>query len=66
GALGLFSGLCFVYLQKTFSFVKLAGTEIPYPVSLELSNVFSVIAFLLVVCVLGSYLASRTSQQVKL
>ena len=66
GSLGLFSGLCFVYLQKTFSFVKLAGTEIPYPVSLELSNAFSVIAFLLVVCSLGSYLASRTSQQVKL
>ena len=66
GVLGLFSGFCFVYLQKTFSFVKLAGTEIPYPVSLELSNVFSVIAFLLVVCCIGSYLASRTSLQIKL
>ena len=66
GMIGLFFGFCFVYLQKMFSFVKLAGTEIPYPVSLELSNAFSVIAFLLVVCILGSYLASRTSQQVKL
>lgn len=66
GGLGLFFGFCFVYLQKTFSFVKLTGTEIPYPVSLELSNAFSVIVFLLVVCCLGSYLASRTSLQVKL
>jgi lipoprotein-releasing system permease protein len=66
GMIGLFFGFCFVYLQKMFSFVKLAGTEIPYPVSLELSNVFSVIAFLLVVCCTGSYLASKTSLQLKL
>tara|TARA_B100000780_G_scaffold24812_2_gene15800 strand:- start:1596 stop:2654 length:1059 start_codon:yes stop_codon:yes gene_type:complete len=66
GVIGLFSGFCFVYLQKSYSFIKLVGTEIPYPVSLELSNAVSVIVFLLIVCSIGSYLASRTSLLVKL
>merc|ERR1711965_973338 len=56
GVIGLVSGICFVSLQKSYSFIKLAGTEIPYPVSLELSNVLLVIVFLLIVCSLGSYL----------
>jgi lipoprotein-releasing system permease protein len=66
GVIGLFSGVCFVYLQKSYSFIKLVGTEIPYPVGLELSNAVSVIVFLLIVCSVGSYLASRTSLMVKL
>jgi lipoprotein-releasing system permease protein len=66
GVIGLFSGVCFVYLQKSYSFIKLVGTEIPYPVGLELSNAVSVIVFLLIVCSVGSYLASRTSLVVKL
>jgi lipoprotein-releasing system permease protein len=65
GVIGLFSGVCFVYLQKSYSFIKLVGTEIPYPVGLELSNAVSVIVFLLIVCSVGSYLASRTSLVVK-
>jgi hypothetical protein len=60
------SGICFVYLQKAYSFIKLAGTEIPYPVSLELSNVMVVIVFLLIVCGTGAYLASKTSLKIKL
>ena len=66
GVIGLVSGICFVSLQKSYSFIKLAGTEIPYPVSLELSNVLLVIVFLLIVCSLGSYLASKTSLKIKL
>ncbi len=66
GVIGLVSGICFVYLQKSYSFIKLTGTEIPYPVSLELSNVVLVIVFLLIVCSLGSYLASKTSLKIKL
>jgi lipoprotein-releasing system permease protein len=66
GVIGLFSGVCFVYLQKSYSFIKLVGTEIPYPVGLELSNAVSVIVFLLIVCSVGSYFASRTSLVVKL
>jgi lipoprotein-releasing system permease protein len=66
GVIGLLSGICFVYLQKAYSFIKLAGTEIPYPVSLELSNVMVVIVFLLIVCGTGAYLASKTSLKIKL
>ena len=66
GVIGLVSGICFVSLQKSYSFIKLAGTEIPYPVSLELSNVLLLIVFLLIVCSLGSYLASKTSLKIKL
>jgi lipoprotein-releasing system permease protein len=66
GAIGLFSGICFVSLQKSYSFIKLAGTEIPYPVSLELSNTVLVIVFLLTVCSVGSYIASKTSLKIKL
>ena len=66
GAIGLLSGICFVYLQKAYSFIKLAGTEIPYPVSLELSNMVVVIVFLFIVCGTGAYLASKTSLKIKL
>ncbi len=66
GAIGLFSGICFVSLQKSYSFIKLAGTEIPYPVSLEMSNIVLVIVFLLTVCSIGSYIASKTSLKIKL
>ena len=66
GAIGLFSGICFVSLQKSYSFIKLAGTEIPYPVSLEMSNIVLVTVFLLTVCSVGSYIASKTSLKIKL
>ena len=66
GAIGLFSGICFVSLQKSYSFIKLAGTEIPYPVSLEMSNIVLVIVFLLTVCSIGSYIASKTSLKITL
>ena len=66
GAIGLFSGICFVSLQKSYSFITLAGTEIPYPVSLELSNIVLVVVFLLTVCSVGSYIASKTSLKIKL
>ncbi len=66
GAIGLFSGICFVSLQKSYSFIKLAGTEIPYPVSLEMSNIVLVIVFLLTVCSVGSYIASKTSLKITL
>jgi hypothetical protein len=56
----------FVFLQKNYSFIKLTGTEIPYPVSFELTNVLSVFIILFVVCCTGSYLASKTSLQIKL
>ena len=66
GVIGLLSGVCFVYLQKTYSFITLAGTEIAYPVTLEMSNVILVIGVLLIVCSLGSFLASKTSLKIKL
>ena len=66
GVIGLLSGICFVYLQKAYSFIKLAGTEIPYPVSLELSNIVLVIVFLFTICTIGAFLASKTSHKITL
>ena len=57
------SGGTYVY---TYSFITLAGTEIAYPVTLEMSNVILVIGVLLIVCSLGSFLASKTSLKIKL
>ena len=66
GVLGLLSGISFVFLQKNYSFIRLTGTEIPYPVSFEFTNVFSVFIILFIICCTGSYLASKTSLKVKL
>lgn len=66
GLLGLSLGVVFVWAQKTFSLITLSGTTIAYPVSFEASNIMTVCLFLLTICGIGSYVASKRSLKIKL
>ena len=66
GLAGLFLGCLIVFLQESFGFVLLSGTSIPYPVSFESQNFFLVILWLVLVSVIGSYLASLASKKITL
>ena len=66
GLLGLSLGVVFVWAQKTFSLITLSGTTIAYPVSFEASNILTVFLFLLTICGIGSYVASKRSLKIKL
>jgi lipoprotein-releasing system permease protein len=66
GLLGLSLGVVFVWAQKTFSLIKLSGTTIAYPISFEASNILTVFLFLLTICGIGSYVASKRSLKIKL
>jgi lipoprotein-releasing system permease protein len=66
GLLGLSLGVVFVWAQKTFSLIKLSGTTIAYPISFEASNILTVFLFLLTICGVGSYVASKRSLKIKL
>jgi len=66
GLLGLSLGVVFVWIQKTFSLITLSGTTIAYPVSFEVSNILTVFLFLLTICGVGSYIASKRSLKIKL
>jgi len=66
GLLGLSLGVVFVWAQKTFSLITLSGTTIAYPVSFEVSNILTVFLFLLTICGVGSYIASKRSLKIKL
>jgi lipoprotein-releasing system permease protein len=66
GLLGLSLGVVFVWAQKTFSLITLSGTTIAYPVSFEASNIMTVFLFLLTICGIGSYVASKRSLKIKL
>ena len=66
GLLGLTLGVVFVWAQKTFSLITLSGTTIAYPVSFEASNILTVFLFLLTICGVGSYIASKRSLKIKL
>jgi len=63
---GLFLGCLIVFLQESYGFVLLSGTSIPYPVSFESQNFFLVILWLILVSVIGSYLASLASKKITL
>ena len=66
GLVGLFLGCLIVFLQESYGFVLLSGTSIPYPVSFESQNFFFVILWLVLVSVIGSYLASLASKKITL
>jgi lipoprotein-releasing system permease protein len=66
GLVGLFLGCLIVFLQESYGFVLLSGTSIPYPVSFESQNFFVVILWLVLVSVIGSYLASLASKKITL
>jgi lipoprotein-releasing system permease protein len=66
GLVGLFLGCLIVFLQESYGFVLLSGTSIPYPVSFESQNFFLVILWLILVSVIGSYLASLASKKITL
>lgn len=66
GLAGLFLGCLIVFLQESYGFVLLSGTSIPYPVSFESQNFFLVILWLVLISVIGSYLASLASKKITL
>ena len=66
GVLGLILGCGVVYVQEGFGLIRLAGTSIPYPVSFDLKNFFLVAGWLLIVAVVGSYLAALAAKKIKL
>ena len=66
GVLGLILGCGVVYVQEGFGLIRLAGTSIPYPVSFDLKNFFLVAGWLLIVALVGSYLAALAAKKIKL
>ncbi len=66
GVLGLVLGCGVVYVQEEFGLIRLAGTSIPYPVSFDLKNFFLVAGWLLIVALVGSYLAALAAKKIKL
>ena len=66
GVLGLVLGCGVVYVQEGFGLIRLAGTSIPYPVSFDLKNFFLVTGWLLIVALVGSYLAALAAKKIKL
>lgn len=66
GLAGLFLGCLIVFLQESYGFVLLSGTSIPYPVSFESQNFFLVLLWLVLVSIIGSYLASLASKKITL
>ena len=66
GVLGLILGSGVVYFQEGFGLIRLAGTSIPYPVSFDLKNFFLVAGWLLIVALVGSYLAALAAKKIKL
>jgi len=66
GFIGLVFGFLIVWAQKTFSIITLYNTSIPYPVSLDLNNFFTVFLFVFLICTAGAFFASRNSLSIKL
>jgi lipoprotein-releasing system permease protein len=66
GFIGLVFGFLIVWAQKTFSIITLYNTSIPYPVSLDLNNFFTVFLFVFLICTTGAFFASRNSLSIKL
>ena len=62
GGIGLLLAVAFVWLQKTYAFVQIPGSYLPYPVVLEWSSLWTV---LLVVGGLSTLVAWLTSGVVK-
>ena len=66
GISGLILGCGVVYIQEVFGFIRLVGTDIPYPVSFYSKNFVLVMGWLLFVGITGSYLAALASKKIKL
>ena len=66
GISGLILGCGVVYIQEVFGFIRLVGTDIPYPVSFDSKNFVLVMGWLLFVGITGSYLAALASKKIKL
>ena len=66
GALGLALGLIIVYLQESFEFVYLSGTQIPYPVRLNVFNLFVVLGWTTFIGVIGSSVSLLSLKKIKL
>jgi len=66
GFIGLVFGFLIVWVQKTFSIITLYNTSIPYPVSLDFNNFFTVFLFVFLICTAGAFFASRNSLSIKL
>ena len=66
GGLGVFLGIIAVYLQESLGIINLSGTQIPYPVSLNASNLFVVLVWTLFVGVVGSSISLLSLRKVKL
>ena len=62
GFFGILIGCFLILLQKKFPFVKVPGTELPYPVLLEFENIVIV---LLTLIILGCIASSLTVNNIK-
>jgi lipoprotein-releasing system permease protein len=58
GTLGVFLGVLLVGSQVVFEFIKIPGTQIPYPVELTLMNVLIVLVTIFSLGLIASKIAS--------
>jgi lipoprotein-releasing system permease protein len=58
GSVGVFLGVLLVGAQVVFEFIKIPGTEMPYPVDLTLLNVFIVLVTIFSLGLIASKIAS--------
>ena len=58
-------GCVIVFIQEQFGLILLSGTSIPYPVVFDLENFITVIGWLLIVGVGGSFLSSFALKKIK-
>ena len=65
GSVGLVIGCVIVFIQEQFGLILLSGTSIPYPVVFDLENFITVIGWLLIVGVGGSFLSSFALKKIK-
>lgn len=65
GFIGLAIGCVIVYVQQKFELIYLSGTSIPYPVVFDFSNFLTVIGWVLIVGLGGSFLSSLALKKIK-
>ena len=65
GTIGLALGCVIVFVQEQFGLILLSGTNLPYPVVFDLNNFVTVMGWLLIVGVVGSFLSSLALKKIK-
>lgn len=65
GTIGLALGCVIVFIQEQLGLILLSGTSLPYPVVFDINNFVTVVGWLLVVGVGGSFLSSLALKKIK-